>query len=94
VIANGATLIDATFTNLVSAENYFHDRLIDLGDYSGPLDLSVDYSLIAGGAGGFGVDLAFAGQVPEPSTWAMMCVGFATLALAGWRSGARRRLGA
>jgi hypothetical protein len=36
----------------------------------------------------FGGNASFS-SVPEPSTWAMMLVGFAGLALAGWR--ARRR---
>jgi PEP-CTERM motif len=34
-------------------------------------------------------DLAYALVAPEPSTWAMMLVGFAGLGFAGWR--ARRR---
>ncbi len=76
--------------NLTSAEAYFHDRVIDLGASSGPLDLAFGFSLVASDAGGFGVDLAFGGQaVPEFSTWAMLSTGFVTLALAGWRRAAR-----
>ena len=40
------------------------------------------YDLVAGGAGGYGMDLAFGGAVPEPSTWAMMLIGFAGLGYA------------
>ena len=31
-------------------------------------------------------DLAYAIVAPEPSTWAMMLVGFAGLSFAGWRA--------
>jgi PEP-CTERM motif len=38
-----------------------------------------------------GVDASFDGVlVPEPSTWAMMVLGFAGLAFAGWRRAAKR----
>ena len=49
------------------------------------IDLTFGTTLIADGPGGFGFDLAIGGAVPEPSTWAMMLVGFAGLALAGYR---------
>jgi hypothetical protein len=32
-----------------------------------------------------GLDMAFGGAVPEPSTWAMSFLGFAGLGLAGYR---------
>ena len=35
---------------------------------------------------------AAAGAVPEPSTWAMMGVGFAGLGLAGWKRSRTKRL--
>jgi hypothetical protein len=31
-------------------------------------------------------DLAYALVAPEPSTWAMMLIGFGALGLAGWRA--------
>jgi PEP-CTERM motif len=38
-----------------------------------------------------GVDTSFGGVlVPEPSTWAMMVLGFVGLAFAGWRRAAKR----
>jgi hypothetical protein len=37
---------------------------------------------VANGSGVFAVGV---GTVPEPSTWAMMLIGFAGLALAGYR---------
>ena len=43
------------------------------------------YDLVAGGSGGYGMDLAFGGAVPEPSTWAMMLIGFAGLGYAAMK---------
>jgi hypothetical protein len=55
------------------------DTVIDLGSNFGPdIDLTIN---------GFG-DIAFGGAVeavPEPSTWAMMLIGFAGLGFAGYR---------
>ena len=63
--------------------------MIDLGSNLGPnIDLTLGYTLIADGAGGFGFDFAIGGAVPEPSTWAMMLIGFGALGYAGYR---RRR---
>ncbi len=44
--------------------------------------------LVAGGAvsGGQSATFSFGPPVPEPSTWAMMILGFAGLGYAGWRS--------
>jgi hypothetical protein len=52
------------------------DAVINLGSNFGPdIDLTIN---------GFG-DFAIGGAVPEPSTWAMMLVGFAGLGYAGYR---------
>ena len=68
------------------AESFFRDDVIDLGSDLGPnIDLTFGYTLVADGTGGFGFDLAVGGAVPEPSTWAMMLVGFAGLGYAGYR---------
>ena len=50
------------------------NSLINLGFISGPIDLTIE---------GDGV-FAVGGAVPEPSTWAMMLVGFAGLSFAGY----------
>jgi PEP-CTERM motif len=84
--ANGVEILDRTFLSLTVAESFFRDNVIDLGSNLGPnIDLTFGYTLVADGSGGFGFDLAIGGAVPEPSTWAMMLVGFAGLGFAGYR---------
>ena len=85
--ADGVKVLDVTFGSLAIAESFFRDDVIDLGSDLGPnIDLTFGYTLTADGPGGFGFDLAIGGAVPEPSTWAMMLVGFAGLGFAGHRS--------
>jgi hypothetical protein len=84
--ADGVEVLDVTFGSLAIAESFFRDDVIDLGADLGPnIDLTFGYTLIADGPGGFGFDLAIGGAVPEPSTWAMMLIGFAGLGYAGYR---------
>jgi hypothetical protein len=84
--ANGVEILDRSFGSLAIAESFFRDDVIDLGADFGPnIDLTFGYTLIADGPGGFGFDFAIGGAVPEPSTWAMMLVGFAGLGFAGYR---------
>jgi hypothetical protein len=88
---NGVGILDRTFTSLAAAESFFGDNVLDLGSDFGPnFDLTFGYTLVADGPGGFGFDLAIGGAVPEPSTWAMMLVGFAGLGFAGYRSTRRQ----
>ena len=49
--------------------------------------MTFGYTLVADGPGGFGFDFAVGGvaSAPEPSTWAMMLLGFASLGYAGYR---------
>ena len=56
-----------------------NDTVIDLGFIGPNIDLTIS------GSGAF----AIGGAVPEPSTWAMMLLGFAGLAFAGYRRSAR-----
>ena len=85
--ANGVEVLDVTFGSLAIAESFFRDDVIDLGSDFGPnIDLTFGYTLVADGSGGFGFDFAVGGAVPQPSTWAMMLIGFAGLGFAGYRS--------
>ena len=73
--------------SLDSAEAFFTDNSLLLGVLgAGNQTVDVSYLLTASGVGdGFGFDFRVGGPVPEPSTWAMMLLGFAGLAYAGYR---------
>ena len=61
-----------------SRKNFVDDGVIDLGSSFGP---NIDLTIVS-----YGGDFVLGGAVPEPSTWAMMLVGFAGLGFAGHRS--------
>jgi PEP-CTERM motif len=86
VTVDGTEALTRSFTSLAMADAFFADQVLNLGSVSGVADVTFSYDLVAGGAGGYGMDLAFGGAVPEPSTWAMMLIGLAGLAFAGYRS--------
>ena len=83
-------VFDYTFSFLADAETFFSDHALDLGAINAggqyiDLSFSLAASLSGNGSGfGFDYDLAFH-AVPEPSTWAMMLLGFAGLGYAGYR---------
>ena len=88
------TLIDDIEAAIASPD----DDVIDLGSDFGPnIDLTFGYTLVADGSGGFGFDFAIGGAVPqaapEPSTWAMMLIGFVGVGFAGHRSAQAGRRG-
>src|SRR3984885_3473112 len=89
ILDHGVAIFDLTFKSLAVAESFFDDSVINLGSNLGPdVDLTFAYNLVADGSGGFGFDFAVGGAVPEPSTWAMMLIGFVGL---GWLAHLRRR---
>jgi hypothetical protein len=73
--------------SLDSAEAFFSDNSLLLGVLGeGNQTVDVTYMLTASVVGdGFGFDFGVGGAVPEPSTWAMMLLGFAGLGYAGFR---------
>jgi PEP-CTERM motif len=86
IFANGVDIFDTTFRSLSVAESFFGDNVINLGSRLGPnVDLTFDYTLVASDPGSFGIDFVIGGAVPEPSTWAMLLVGFAGLGFVGYR---------
>jgi hypothetical protein len=74
ITGNGFFDITANGTDI--SEALGENSVINLGSIVGPINLTID---------GVGV-FAFGGAVPEPSTWAMMLLGFAGLGFAGYRS--------
>jgi hypothetical protein len=89
IVANDVEILDTTFRSLAIAESFFHDSVIDLDSDFGPnIDLTFGYKLVAEGSGGFGFDFAVGGiaPAPEPSTWALLLLGFAGLGYAGHRA--------
>jgi hypothetical protein len=77
----GVISSDGGFVTINGAEIYFEtpDTVINLGDFGPNIDLTIN---------GFGVTVVFGGVVegvPEPSTWALMLLGFAGLGYAGYR---------
>jgi PEP-CTERM motif len=93
----------SSLTGSAGAEAFFA-RAIPLGTISGAdtqpsVTLSYDLTFSAGtlakAGDGFGftyniTDPPLAGSAPEPSTWAMMIIGFASLAFAGYRRSRKR----
>jgi PEP-CTERM motif len=65
----------------ILAGNFISDTVINLGSDFGP---QIDLKISNYGSGGSG-SFVFGGAVPEPSTWAMMLLGFAGLGYAGHR---------
>ena len=89
---DGSTPVSETFTTVAEADAYFNGNDISLGDLTaGTQTLDLSYAFTAmGDAPGYGVtfDTSLA-PVPEPSTWAMMLIGFSGLGYAGWRRARR-----
>jgi hypothetical protein len=67
----------------VLADAFYDDRVINLGSSFGP---NIDLTIVS-----YGGEFILGDAVPEPSTWAMMLVGFAGLGLLAVR---RSRKGA
>jgi hypothetical protein len=94
IFINGVVFLDQSFADLASANIFFSQNALDLGHFSGgATDIELLYSETMSSAEGFGFTYAFvatgfANAVPEPSTWAMMLLGFAVL---GFLAHRRRR---
>ena len=102
VVVDGTTRKNLTFSSLTGssgAEKFFDADVISLGSIAaGSQSIEIEYSLVyksgtsAVPGDGFGLTYALAdpptrsAAVPEPSTWAMILVGFAGLAFAGYRA--------
>lgn len=85
------------WSDLASAESFFSNNTLDFGPYTGNLSVGLYWNLTSQAVGdGFAFDYAIGNYqvsaVPEPSTWAMMIIGFAGLGFMSWRKVRRPRL--
>jgi PEP-CTERM motif-containing protein len=89
VTVDGTIAVLDTFTSLRVAAAFFSDNTLDLGPLSaGDENVDISALLTASEPGaGFGFDYALTDNptVPEPSTWAMMLIGFVGLDFASRR---------
>jgi hypothetical protein len=83
VISSPAGGMDITVNGSEMFFDASDDTIINLGNFGPNIDLTIN------GFGTFVIGSVVPEAVPEPSTWAMMLVGFAGLGVAGWR-GSRR----
>ena len=90
-----------TFTTVAEADAFFTDNSINLGEFAaGTQNLDLSYAFTAeGDAPGYVVTYNTSGTgiaptIPEPSTWAMMLIGFAGLSYVGWRRANRAKAAA
>jgi hypothetical protein len=91
----GASVPDENFTSIFipSTGNSFAPGVMFIeGLYSGNEGLVLPSFVNEEGTASFGPNFLFT-PVPEPSTWAMMALGFAALGLTGYRT-SRKRPGA
>jgi hypothetical protein len=93
IFVNGNLFLVQTFNDLASANDFFTNNVLKLDQFgNGMLDVRLlfDETMSSSDEGfGFAYTFATAGVingVPEPSTWAMMLLGFAGLAFAFRRS--------
>jgi len=85
---DGSVPIKETFTTVAAADAYFDGNAVSLGDLTAgtqTLDLSYGFAAM-GDAPGYAVTFdTSSAPVPEPSTWAMILIGFAGLGYVSWR---------
>ena len=76
ILGTASATFDFSFRGDLILGEVDDDRVTNLGFFSGPIDLTLDDPGI----------FVLGGAVPEPSTWAMMLLGFAGLGFVGYRS--------
>jgi hypothetical protein len=83
---NGMTVASEATSSLLDAQAFFTDHSFYFGALApGSQTLDLKYALTASVVGdGFG--FTYETAVPEPSTWAMMALGFGGLAFVGYRA--------
>jgi PEP-CTERM motif len=81
ILSEGSATFDFSFRGDLILGVVDDDRVTNLGFFSGPIHLTFDDPGI----------FVLGGAVPEPSTWAMVLLGFAGLRFVGYRSTGRAR---
>jgi hypothetical protein len=87
ILINGVLFLNQSFNDLASANAFFTNDTINLGNFStGITDINLVLNETMSSTQGFGYTYAFtaagfASAVPEPSTWAMMLIGFVMVAM-------------
>jgi hypothetical protein len=87
ILTINGSIHNYTFNSISDANYFFNNNLIDYKYVNGiqNIDLVEDFTSSESNSGfGFAYDIKLA-PAPEPSTWAMVLVGFAGLAFAGHR---------
>ena len=91
IFINGNLFLSQSFNDLASAQAFFTADVLNLGHFSnGATDVELLFSETMSSKEGFGFTYALAttgavSGVPEPSTWAMMLIGFAGLGFVAYR---------
>jgi hypothetical protein len=85
-IEYGATVVSTSNAN--NSDNSLIGQYVTYG-WDHPAGFSFGLYPVGADGQGFGASQGFVVGVPEPSTWAMMLLGFAGLGFAGYRSGVR-----
>jgi PEP-CTERM motif len=100
IFINGNLFFSQSFNDLASAQAFFTANVLGLGHFSsGATDVELLFDETMSSNEGFGFTYAFAttgavGGVPEPSTWAMVLIGFAGIGFAAYRRRSKAALAA
>ena len=92
----GTLLLDESFTSLTAADAYFTDHALQLGTFSGDVDLLISFSLTSATMQGAGISYlvatgALTSAVPEPGSWAFLLAGLGVLGMLSRRHIAAKR---
>jgi hypothetical protein len=84
ILSNGNVVDSQSFTNVAAANAFFSNNLLSVPLASGVDNIQMAFDETMSGGEGYSFGYA-ASAAPEPSTWAMMLLGFATIVLVAYR---------